>query len=120
MPSLSSVLTCDTTLSSNQSTVIGSLLPHLSHSVVIPHLMAIAPVLFDLGPITLSEVSSAADADSVDPLNHLHLVNKGETVGRTTPVEMEIDQIRERIRLDAALINVWQRAPVTVEVLLVS
>lgn len=52
-PSFSGVLTWDTMLSSTQSTVIGILAPHLSHSALIPHFTAISPVRLELGVIAL-------------------------------------------------------------------
>lgn len=51
-PSFSTVLTWVTILSSTQRTVVGTLLPHLSQTAVIPHLTAMIPVRLELEPIT--------------------------------------------------------------------
>ncbi|KAL0903890.1 hypothetical protein M5K25_025949 [Dendrobium thyrsiflorum] len=57
IPSFSGVFTWETMLSSSHRIVIGTRAPHLSHSAVIPHLTAIAPVLFELGIIVLGKAS---------------------------------------------------------------
>lgn len=49
MPSLSGVLTWETMLSSIWRMVMGTREPHLSQRAVIPHLMAMAPGLFEFG-----------------------------------------------------------------------
>lgn len=66
IPSFSMVLTCETILSSTQSTVTGILAPHLSHSADIPHLTAITPVRFELGAITPG-LASIIEEDDKDP-----------------------------------------------------
>lgn len=51
MPSVSGVLTWETTLSSTQRMEMGILAPRLSHNAVTPHLTPITPVRFEYGVI---------------------------------------------------------------------
>lgn len=80
MPSLGTVLTWETILSSTQSMVMGILAPHLSQRAVIPHLRAMSPVRLELGVMTPGfawriglRSSSLAATTSASELNRLHI-----------------------------------------------
>ena len=75
MPSFSGVLTWDTILSSTQRTLIGTLLPHLSQSALIPHFTAIKPVLLELGFITPCFSSITPDLSWVSSIKVSELKN---------------------------------------------
>lgn len=100
-PSFSKVLTWETMLSSNQSTVMGILAPHLSQTADIPHFTAIAPVLLELGDITPGLGTSIRGSSSIrvsDP----NLLNccEASTVDVLGPME---SNLRPYMRpLDAA------------------
>lgn len=52
MPSFSGIFTWETMLSSNQRIDMGILAPHLSHTAVIPHFTAIAPLRLESRAMT--------------------------------------------------------------------
>lgn len=102
IPSFSTVFTWETMLSSIQSTVIGILAPHLSHSAVIPHLTPIAPVLLELGVITpgLASITRLLASISLSPTTGS--AQKLRWWGASSLQLKESRRRRERMPLEAA------------------